>query len=135
MQACFTVGSYLLVVHVVFVPTPDVFWIHRVPRRGRGHIIRIYMNVTSAIFKPDEHEANSTYVRAVAMIEDTLKLLLGYFHRAQLVHETIGGRNDTASANASHSAAHTRLVGGFLQCNLQLKRDTEGLERERNGIH
>ena len=100
---------------------------------GGTLILCIY--VTSAIFKPDEHEANSTYVRAVAMIEDTLKLLLGYFHRAQLVHETIGGRNDTASANASHSAAHTRLVGGFLQCNLQLKRDTQGLERERNGIH
>lgn len=119
MQACFILGSYLLVVHVVFVPTPDVLWVYRVPRKGRGYIKAI--KVSLATFKPDEHEANSAYVRAVAVIEDSLKLLLGDFHRAQLVHETIGGRNDSASADASHSTAHTRLVGGFLQLNLQLK--------------
>ena len=69
------------------------------------------------ILKPDEHEANSPDVRAVAVIEDPLKLLLGDFHGAQLVHEAIGGRNDAARADPSHSAAHTRLVGGFLKGN------------------
>ena len=67
------------------------------------------------ILKPDEHEANSPDVGAVAVIEDPLKLLLGDFHGAQLVHETVGGRNDAARADPSHSAAHTRLVGGFLK--------------------
>ena len=67
------------------------------------------------ILKPDEHEANSPDVGAVAVIEDPLKLLLGDFHGAQLVHEAIGRGDDAASTDTAHSAAHTRLVGGFLK--------------------
>ena len=67
-----------------------------------------------SIFKPDEHEADSAYVRTVAVIEDPIKLFLGDFHGPKLVHEAIGGRNDASSADTTDSTAHTRLVGGFL---------------------
>ena len=73
------------------------------------------------IIQPDEHEANSADVRAVAVIEDPLKLLLGDFHGAQLVHETVGGGDDAARSDPSHSATHTRLVGGFLKGNQHVR--------------